>query len=91
MRKDYPAILDGDLKFLLETDQQILMYLRRCDKQTMLVITNYSGEEATWQIPEELKGKTWKRVLTNIPENAPAIDDGRVLQPWEAEVYILEA
>ena len=91
MRKEQPAILDGDLKFLLEGDQQILMYLRRCEKQTMLVITNYSGTEANWEIPEELKGKKWNRILTNVEENAPSIANGRTLLPWEAEVYVLEA
>ena len=91
MRKEQPAILDGDLKFLLEDNQQILMYLRRCEKQTMLVITNYSGTEANWEIPEELKGKKWNRILTNVEENTPSITDGRTLQPWEAEVYLLEA
>ena len=87
-RKEQPAIMDGDLKFLLEQDQQILMYLRRCEKQTMLVITNYSGEEATWTVPEEIKGKTWNRILTNVPENVPSVTDGRTLLPWETEVYI---
>ena len=89
MRKEHPAIIDGDLKFLLEDNQQILMYLRRCEEQTMLVITNYSGEEASWQIPEELKGKKWNRILTNVDENAPSNTDGRTLQPWEAEVYVM--
>ncbi|MBO5867479.1 MAG: alpha-glucosidase C-terminal domain-containing protein, partial [Oscillospiraceae bacterium] len=89
MRKEQPAIVDGDLRFLLDEHQQILMYLRCCEKQTMLVVTNYSGEEAVWEMPEELKGKRWNRILTNVPENAPAVDTGRVLQPWEAEIYVM--
>ena len=35
-------------------------------EQTMLVITNYSAEEAAWQIPEELKGKKFQKKRNHL-------------------------
>jgi oligo-1,6-glucosidase len=86
MRKDCPAIVDGDLQFILEDDEQIVAYLRRCMRQTLLVIANYSDKNATYALPDELKERKWKRLLTNY-DNAPSIGNDRELLPYEVEVY----
>ena len=89
MRREEPAIIDGDLEFLLDDHQHIIMYLRRCARQTLLVIANYCGESTALPIPEELKENTWRRMLTNKKNTLPAMDGGRELLPWELEIYEL--
>ncbi len=89
MRREHPAIIDGDLQFLLEDDDKILMYLRRCARETLLVVANYSAETVELPIPDELKANTWKCVLTNLDGTTPALTSGRKLLPYETEIYTL--
>lgn len=90
LRKTQPAIIDGDLKFWLEDSDKVLVYTRTCARQTLLIIANKSDEELDVQLPEELKGHQWKRLLSNRPETAPSLDGGRKWLPWETEIYTLE-
>ena len=90
LRKENPAIYDGDLKFLLEDSDKMLVYLRRCEAQTLLVVCNKSDDEVTVELPEEITAKAWKRILTNRDETAPSLEGGRKWLPWEAEIYTME-
>ena len=87
MRQEHPAILDGDLEFLLEEHPDVLMYTRRCARQTLLVIANKSDNPTPVQIPAQLQDRQWERVLTNYESIAPSMDGRDFWQPWEAEVY----
>ena len=90
MRKTEPAILEGDLKFMMEDSEKVLMYTRACPEQTLLVIANRSGDSPDAPLPRELAGKKWKRLLTNLPQNTPSLAAARKLHPWEVEVYTME-
>ena len=89
MRQEDPAIIDGDLHFLLEDHEQIIMYTRSCTRQTLLVVANYSGNTAKFTIPDEIGSNIWTRRLTNKQDTAPALDTSRELLPWEVEIYEL--
>ena len=88
MRKEQPAVLDGKLDFLLEDHPDVVMYLRSCPEQTLLVVINLSDREVAVQWPEQVSGQRWQRILTNREETAPSMDRTGWL-PWEAEVYTL--
>lgn len=87
MRQEHPAIVEGDLRFLLEDHSQIIMYLRECEKETLLIIANYSSEKVSLQLPEVVSAGRWQRIITNLKETSPSID-GRDLLPWEVEVFV---
>ena len=89
MRREEPAIIDGDLQFLLEDHQDLIVYLRRCARQTLLIVANKSGKTVPFPMPEELKGNLWERKLTNLADTQPALETGRSLLPWELEIYEL--
>ena len=89
LRKKHPAIIEGNLEFLLEDDKQVLMYKRSCDKETLLVIVNLSSENAPLTLPESVKGCKWERLLTNREAAAPSLEGATELLPWSAEVYKL--
>ena len=67
------------------------MYLRRCARQTLLVIANQSDLTLPVQIPEELKKNNWVRILSNRPDTTPSLDGQRDWLPWEAEIYTLDS
>ena len=89
LRRDHPAVIGGDLKFLLVEHPQMLVWLRRCEEETLLVIANYSGETVPCVLPEEIKEHTWARLLTNRPETTASVDGQRPWLPWETEIYVL--
>jgi len=89
MRREHPAILDGDLEFLLEDHPQVIMYLRRCTQETLLVIANLSGETPEVELPRQVREHQWRRILTNREETLPSLDSRACWLPWEAEVYTL--
>jgi len=86
MRKDHPAIIDGNLQFYLESDPQLLVYTRQCEDETLLVIANYSGDKARLLLPDELKKCKWKCILSNTDDISELFDRDELL-PWEVEVY----
>lgn len=86
MRKEHPAILDGDLKFFLEDHPSVLLYTRSCAREKLLIIANKSDDPQSVQLPEELKQHGWQRILTNRPELGDSLNRA-TWQPWECEVY----
>ena len=89
LRREHPAVVDGDFRFLLFDHPKIVMYLRKCARETLLVVTNFSDDPVPVEIPEELKEYKWKRVLTNREDTAPSLEGREAWLPWEAEVYAL--
>lgn len=89
LRKENPAIYDGDLKFLLEDSDKMIVYLRRCKEQTLLIICNKSDDTVKAELPEEVTSCKWQRILTNREETVPSVDGGRDWLPWEAEIYTM--
>lgn len=87
LRRENPAIIDGEFEFLMFDDPKIVMYLRKCARQTLLVVTNFSDDAVDVTIPEELKAHKWNRILTNRDETEPSLDGRKQWLPWEAEVY----
>ena len=89
MRRENPAIIDGDLKFYLDGHEQIVMYTRACARQTLLIVANYAAKEVSFELPEELSANKWQRLLTNLKNTTPSLDGDRALKPWEVEIYEL--
>ena len=88
MRKDNPALLDGIFQMLLPEHPEVVMYLRKCTRQTLLVIANFSNSSNKVELPEEVTGHCWQRLLTNYEGSAPSLER-ETWQPWEAEIYEL--
>ena len=87
LRKTHPAIIDGDFKFLMMDHPQMVIYLRKCARETLLVVANFSDETVKMELPQELEGFTWERILTNREETVPSLERKDAWLPWEAEVY----
>jgi oligo-1,6-glucosidase len=65
---------------LLPDDERLYAFTRRLDDVELLVVANFSGEEATADVdPAWLDAEL---VLGNLPD-APDL----TLRPWEARVY----
>lgn len=89
LRKENPIMVYGTYDLLLPESETIYAYTRTLGKEKLLVVCSFSGEEETFDCPEEFV--VTERFLTNceteIPEKCP---EKLVLPPWGAVVYHLK-
>lgn len=90
IRREHPAIIEGDLSFYLEDHPSVIMYTRKCDSEVLLVVANYSEKTAEFSLPDALNCGKFSRLLSNYPNESPSLSAKRSLLPWEAEIYKLE-
>jgi len=88
MRKTEPAMVDGVFQMLLPEHEKVVMYLRRCARQTLLVIANFTNDTTAVELPPEVSAHKWNRLLTNREATTPSLERQSWL-PWEAEIYEL--
>ena len=80
LRKSHKVLRDGQFSLLLPEDERRFVYRRDTDRDHMLVICNFSGENAPLEdisIPGEAN-----LVLTNYPQQISC------LRPYEARLYL---
>lgn len=83
LRKEYPIIAEGDIRFLETGNEKVLAYERTLDGRTLTVVTSFSGAA------EPVDADLWARLqdgpvlVTNCGKGAKPGPDP-VLQPWGA-------
>lgn len=87
LRKEYPVFAYGKYQQLLEADQNIYAYQRLGEENNLLVLLNFSEENAEYNLEAELEIKKAELILNNYQEKADfALKDE--LRPYEARVYL---
>ncbi|MBE5145429.1 alpha,alpha-phosphotrehalase [Vibrio parahaemolyticus] len=91
LRKQVPVITDGRYEDLLPEHQRIFAYVRQNDKQTLLCINNYYGEEVECVLPERFELSKAKNLLSNYQNSASAVaSNHQVLRPYETRILLIE-
>ncbi|HAS6484780.1 alpha,alpha-phosphotrehalase [Vibrio parahaemolyticus] len=91
LRKQVPVITDGRYEDLLPEHQRIFAYARQNDKQTLLCINNYYGEEVECVLPERFELSKAKNLLSNYQNSASAVaSNHQVLRPYETRILLIE-
>ena len=76
LRHELPVIADGDFTMLLADDERVYAYVRALDGVELLVLGNFSGDEAIVALPG------WEDAEALI--GAP----GLTLGPWEGKALV---
>ncbi len=71
---------------LLEQDPNVYAFTRSLDGTTLLVLGNFSGEDAPVDLPDVANWAASELLLGNYPVPEGAADT-IVLRPWETRVY----
>ena len=79
LRKTHGVFRSGRFTLLLPEDEQRFVYRRDTETEHMLVICNFSGEEAPLH---DIDIPVMKPILTNYSEQS------EILKPYEARLYI---
>ncbi|CAH1561021.1 alpha,alpha-phosphotrehalase [Vibrio rotiferianus] len=91
LRKQVPVITDGRYEDLLPEHKHIFVYARQNDKQTLLCINNYYGEEVECVLPERFDMSKAKNLLSNYQNATSAIaSNHQVLRPYETRILLIE-
>ncbi|WP_199459369.1 alpha,alpha-phosphotrehalase [Vibrio owensii] len=92
LRKQVPVITDGRYEDLLPEHKRIFAYARQNDKQTLLCINNYYGEEVECVLPERFDMSKAKNLLSNYQNTTSAIaSNHQVLRPYETRILLIES
>jgi oligo-1,6-glucosidase len=89
LRKEHPIIVHGSYDLLVPDDEKIYVYTRTLESQTLLVALNFSSEQLSFNVPEELQGKESKILISNYDGNNE-FKSTLALRPYEAIVYLIE-
>ena len=91
MRKQYDVITDGEYQLLLPDNPAIFAYVRETDKEIMLVVNNFYGEETTFDMPSEKKDsmKNGKVILSNYDDTLGDFNK-LTLRAYESVVFYEE-
>ncbi len=91
LRKEMPIIVEGSYELIEAENEHVFAYMRHLDNQTLLVLTNFTGEEQTVIWPDSVKDYTGQKVIANYEDRGEQETSGEtILRPWEAIVYLIE-
>lgn len=87
LRKMYPIIVYGDFTLLDPENEETFAYIRCYNGEKLLVVSNWTGEEVLFTMPETAEFTPRELLIANYDD--AVIPPGRVLvlRPWEALVY----
>lgn len=82
IRKEYDVIRSGSFTLLCPEDEKVFAYTRDTEHGHLLVVCNFSGEEAAFDFPESYRKADV--LLANYK------DRSNVLRPYEAAMFYYE-
>ena len=83
-----PHLYPGDYQELLAGHPQIWAYARRANGQTLLVVSNFYGEPATFALPDELATGKGACCWATTPIARPM--QSCMLRPYESLIWLVE-
>ena len=86
-RKHHPTLVYGDFSMIQEENNRVFAYLREDEENQYLVIINFSDEENTFELDDQLDRSKAVLAVSNYPEPKPSFFD---LYPWQANLYELQ-
>ena len=87
LRKQYPVIVHGKYRLLLEDDPDLFVYTREFEGEKLLVVCSFTEEEREISLPEEFKEA--QCLIGNYPDLGDEGKEKRLVRPYEAFVYFL--
>lgn len=83
LRKALPVFRDGTFTLLCPEDESVFAYTRDTDTEHMLVVCNFTGEDAAFTVPEAYESA--ETLIANYKDSAD------VLRPYEARMLYFKA
>jgi trehalose-6-phosphate hydrolase len=91
LRKEYDVITTGDYELISEDHKSIFAFVRKTEKEMLLVINNFYGKDTPYALPVKLDIDALSKtvLLSNYEDSAP-LEKEIYLRPYESIVYHLK-
>lgn len=93
LRKTQPVLTDGLYERIDEQHPNVFAYSRVTDHETLVVVSNFSGEGTVFQLPAplaaSLNGKTHELLIANT-SNAPALGAEIEMPPYASYMWVIK-
>ncbi|MGG3640163.1 glycoside hydrolase family 13 protein [Bacillus gobiensis] len=89
LRNEHDVIVYGDYRPILEEDERVYACLRTLEDEAVLVILNFSREQADFTLPTDWKFAINHLLIANNEVNPEESINKFTLRPYEARVYKL--
>lgn len=90
LRKEYEVIVYGRYDLILEADEKIYAYTRTLGNEKLVVLCNFSGEDAPIEFPDDIKFIKPELLIGNYEVNEEVPVTSFSLKPYEARVYLIK-
>ncbi|AZB42009.1 alpha-glucosidase [Bacillus sp. FJAT-42376] len=88
LRKNHEIIVYGSYELILDDDPEIFAFIREYNGEKLLVVTNFSGNNPVFRLPEGLAlGSDSELLAANYEGEHEGNHEEFTLKPWEARVY----
>lgn len=91
LRKKYDVVTNGDFQLIESDHTEIFAYIRNSENEKLLVVSNYYGKNASFELPEDVDvdGYRAEILLSNYEDSA--LEYKKLsLRPYESIVYHLK-
>ncbi|MEQ8198876.1 MAG: alpha-amylase family glycosyl hydrolase, partial [Clostridiaceae bacterium] len=88
LRKKHEIIVYGSYELILKDHESIFAYTRNLEDKKLLVICNFTGMPAGFDLPDNIVYKSSKLLISNYGAENTEIEKFE-LKPYEARVYLL--
>jgi alpha-glucosidase len=89
VRKETPALAEGEYRPVHPRAEEYLAFVRATEKQSVLVLLNYSGQPLTLDLSRRVRGKTLRTLFSSAGRAGSAERPSRLhIAPFE--IYIAE-
>ena len=88
LRHQYMVITDGEYK-LITHDSAVYGYVREDDYQILVVISSFTDKKVNYHLPDNLKNKDGKLLLSNYESSPKKLPNDLFLEPYESVIYLI--
>lgn len=89
LRHEMPIITDGVYELLDQENESVYAYLRKGEKETLLVVANFTDEPINYHVDENVQAAKSRLLISNY-NAAETLERDFALEPYGACVYLLE-
>lgn len=88
LRRQYDVISEGSYRGLMLDHPAVMAYVRELDGQQLLVFSHFYPGQVDFELPEEFRGKTAKKLIGNGP--IETFSDSIQLSDYETVAFLLD-
>ncbi|CAN7536690.1 glycoside hydrolase family 13 protein [Rossellomorea sp. LjRoot5] len=89
LRKEHDIIVYGTYDLILDDHEQIYAYTRTLGENKLIILCNFTWEEAAFTLPEDLHFESSSLLIGNYENDDNHLVENGKLKPYEARVYKL--